>query len=174
MSPVRKKTQTVVRITFLPAVEDKDLPNATIYVCGNDLAAVYRGHCCGGLDYAIKLKIWTFGYRPFILGGNVSYIVATEVPMSVPVDLGYGFMGHVITTPDGKTRIAEARTGAIIGGTLKSVKADIKKGKPSVMEEQVIKAQEALDTMDVETLEPEEFWNLHIPRHHRTELNPTK
>lgn len=109
------------------------------------------------------LRIWTFGYRPFICGGNVNYILATTVECESAVDLGKGFKGHLVKVPGTrKTRVAEAITGAIIGDTLAAVRSDVKKATKAVMDKQIADAKHALYTMDIETLKPKEFWKRHV------------
>jgi hypothetical protein len=82
-------------------------------------------------------QIWTYGHRPFVMGGSVNYLLACNVECSGPHKLGKGYEGYVATAPNGKTFVAESLTGAIVGDTLESVRADIKAAKPAVMRKQV-------------------------------------
>lgn len=66
----------------------------------------------------------------------------TETEVIGPFDLGLGFQGYVaVSTLTGKTYVAEATTGAIVGPSLEQVKADIKDcGDKKVVQQQVDEA----------------------------------
>ncbi len=87
-------------------------------------------------------RLWTYGHRPFVMGGSVDYVLACDVECTGPHKLGKGYEGYLATAPNGKTFVGEATTGAIVGDTLESVRADIAVAKPAVMREQVKHAAE--------------------------------
>lgn len=92
----------------------------------------------------VTRRIWTYGHRPFVMGGSVDYLLACDLPCTGPHKLGKGYSGYLATAPNGKTFVAEAKTGAIVGPTLEDVRADIGKAKPKVMREQVAKAAQEM------------------------------
>jgi F420-0:gamma-glutamyl ligase-like protein len=73
----------------------------------------------------MKVKVWTMGYFPFTVGGNVWQPIKAEVEATGPHELGKGFKGYLCTSPSGRTKVAEASTGAIVGDTLIDVMKDI-------------------------------------------------
>jgi hypothetical protein len=104
------------------------------------------------------LKVFTLGYFPFTMGGNVWQPICCEVEADGPHDIGKGYKGYVITAPNGKTFIAEATTGAFVGPDLKTVKEDITLGEESVMVEQVAKAME--QSKQAKEMTPDKFWGM--------------
>ena len=103
------------------------------------------------------LIIWTHGYRPFIMGGSCNYILGTTIRNpDGPHDLGGGFFGFLIRKPKGKTCVAEAETGAIIGETLDLVRADIRDGDRMVIATQMAKAR--VNRRKVELVNNAKFW----------------
>ena len=103
------------------------------------------------------MEVYKRQYRPFVMGGPVNRFIKCDVEAQGPHDLGGGYEGYVVTSPDGKTTfVAEATTGAIVGGSLKMVRDDIAVADPQAMAEQVAQA-----TQDRETAQPvelAEFW----------------
>lgn len=96
----------------------------------------------------MKAVLWTRGYRPFIMGGNVNAPLGVEIEV-LPVDLGKKFKGYIAVTPKGKTMIAEATTGAIVGTSLEEVKKDIQEGDLKTMKQQVKDAAEMKKRMEI-------------------------
>lgn len=108
---------------------------------------------------SMKLKIWTYHYNPFVMGGNCRTIMATEVEAPKAVSLGKGFTGHLIKVPGTrKTRVIEATTGAIVGNTLAAVRRDIETAEKKVMTKQVAHAKKQFKDMEVQNMKPDEFW----------------
>jgi len=104
------------------------------------------------------LKVFTVGYFPFTMGGNVWRPICCEVEVDGPHDIGKGYKGYVVTAPNGKTFIAEATSGAFVGPDLKTVKEDITLGEKNVMVEQVAKAVE--QSKGAKEITPDEFWGM--------------
>ena len=109
-----------------------------------------------------KRTIWTWGYRPFVMGGNVNYVLGVEMWCYGPYVLGKGHKGYVAVAPNGKCFVAEATTGAIVGNgeteklALEKVRGDIKTGNSKVMKQQVKEAKEQIK--DIEIHAPSFFW----------------
>jgi hypothetical protein len=93
------------------------------------------------------LFIWTYGCTPMIMGGSCYHLLGISYKVNKKISLGKGFYGYIINGPDHKTVIAEAKTGAAIGGSLKMVKNDIATGESSIMKEQIKKARYDLNSM---------------------------
>jgi len=104
------------------------------------------------------MKVFTIGYFPFVMGGNVWQPIYCEVEADGPHDLGLGYEGFIVTAPNGKTFIAEATTGAFVGPDLKSVMDDIKTGDPKMMKKQITEA--ASTVKRAKELLPDEFWRM--------------
>lgn len=84
------------------------------------------------------MKIWTYGYRPFTMGGNVHPPVCCEVePVSGVIELGKGYQGVVVLSPSTKTYIVEVITGGIVGDSVSDVMKDIAEGDEVVMAKQI-------------------------------------
>jgi hypothetical protein len=107
-----------------------------------------------------RITVWVPGHRPFLMGGDVHALLKAEVEADGPHDLGKGYSGYVVTTPSGKTHVAEATTGALIGPSLRDVRADIRAGKPAVMKQQIAEARVQLS--QAVTVPLAEFWQ-HCP-----------
>lgn len=86
------------------------------------------------------MLIWTEGYRPFIMGGDVNAPLGVEVEAGEPIDVGHGVHVHEIKFSDGRTAIAEATTGAIVGTELQTVRDDVAAADPDFMRQQVQEA----------------------------------
>lgn len=106
----------------------------------------------------MKLTIWTEAYRPFIMGGDVNAPISTEIEVGEPVDLGKGITGYLVCSPSGKTFVAEATTGAFIGGSIDQVKTDIGEAAPEVMQEQLAAAKKRAKS--AESMEKDKFWGM--------------
>lgn len=104
------------------------------------------------------MKVYTRGYRPFIMGGNCHYFLATEVEASKPFDVGQGIQCRLIVAPNGRMFCAEAETGAIVGDGPDDVKRDMAEADPDVVLKQM--AQARLDSAAAEINPPDEFWRL--------------
>ena len=107
------------------------------------------------------MKVWTKQYRPFVMGGDVRRNIRCDLPAEGPHDLGQDYLGYIVTSPGGRTFVAEKNSGAIIGDTLEAVRQDIREGDPALMARQVEEATKARD--EAVTVEPEEFWSC-LPR----------
>jgi len=99
--------------------------------------------------------IWTEGYQPFIMGGDVNAPLGVEVEAGEPIDLGQDIRVHEIKFPDDQIAIVEATTGAIVGSDLQTVKADLSQADPVVVQQQLQAAQQR--RLKVRTLSMAEF-----------------
>ena len=101
--------------------------------------------------------IWTRGYRPFILGGDVNAPLGTTIKVGELFELGDGYQGYLVANPNtGTTYVVEVQTGAIVGPDLETVRQDIKEADSKVMAAQIGKAME--DQEKVVVQDPTEFW----------------
>ena len=101
--------------------------------------------------------IWTTGFRPFIMGGNVNAPLAAKVEVGKPVKLSKDISVFVVKSPlTGETHVADADSGALVGTSLKSVREDVRTGDKKVMKKQIAEAKEQFKKAVM--LEPEEFW----------------
>ncbi len=107
----------------------------------------------------IVRTVWTMGYFPFQMGGNVHRPMSTEVKASELHDTPKGIKLFTFLTPKGTLRVCEAETGAIVGNSLGEVMNDIATAKKSVMKAQVREAKLALRNVKVMT--PDEFFKLY-------------
>jgi len=105
----------------------------------------------------MKLIIWRPCYQPFICGGDVNAPLGCEIEVKKPTRLGKGMFGYLINFPDGRTRVAEAITGAIIGDTIEEVMIDVESAKPEVMDKQIEEAAEHIARHKPFTVKIEEF-----------------
>jgi len=106
----------------------------------------------------MKIKVFTLGYFPFIMGGNVWQEICIDVEADGPYDIGKGYKGYVVTAPNGKTFVAEATSGALVGPDIKTVKEDISIGEQKMMDKQVAQAVE--QSKKAKTLSSDEFWKM--------------
>lgn len=102
------------------------------------------------------MRIWTVGYRPFIMGGNVNAPVCIETEATGPFDLGKGWKGYVVVAPSGKTFVAESITGAIVGSTIEEVRADVATAAESIMIRQIEDAKKR--AAEAEAVSADVFW----------------
>jgi len=109
------------------------------------------------MNKSLIVEIWTWSYMPFTIGGEVCRPIKAEVVAESLHDIGGGYQGYLVKTPKGNTRVAEAETGAIIGDSIKQVKADISKGAPEVMAQQIEKSKE--DAARAELIDADDFWS---------------
>jgi len=104
------------------------------------------------------MKVFTLGYFPFVMGGDVWQPICIDVEVDGPHDIGNGYQGYVVTAPNGKTFVAEATSGAFVGPDLKTVKEDISLGEKKMMAKQVADAVE--QSKKAKELTPDEFWGM--------------
>lgn len=106
------------------------------------------------------MLIWTRGYRPWILGGDVNAPVGIEIEVGEKLDLGKGFFGYVVTNPKtGDTHVVEAVSGALVGSDLNKVRADVQECDDiDQMKEQIEKHKKL--KKQVEVLDPDKFWGM--------------
>jgi hypothetical protein len=90
------------------------------------------------------------------MGGDVHAAIATEVEVGRAQTLGKGFVGHVVTAPNGRTFIVESETGAIVGWSLEQVRSDIEKAEYRAMQLQITEAKEKVRTATY--VSEQEFW----------------
>lgn len=85
------------------------------------------------------MKVWTYGYRPFVMGGDVHPPVWCDINhMGGVLDLGKGYQGRAIISPEGRPFIVEFQTGGIVGDSLSDVRKDVADGDDAVMAKQII------------------------------------
>lgn len=103
-----------------------------------------------------KIKIWTYFYNAFTMGGQCNQPTGFEKEVENEVDLGGGYKGYEILTPKGKTIIVEKSSGAIVGSSLTDVRNDIETADPKIMAKQVEQACKELK--NVKIISEEKFW----------------
>lgn len=108
-----------------------------------------------------KRQIWTMGYFPFTVGGNVHQPMVTEIEPIEEKTIGKGLKAFSFKTPKGTIRIAESITGAIVGNSFKEVKADVKESSKKFMMEQINEGKEMLKSGSVKHYSAEEFFNIY-------------
>lgn len=104
-----------------------------------------------------EIRIWTRAYQPMRMGGDVHAPVATTVEALGPFDLGRGLEGYLATDPQGRTAVAEAETGALIGPTIEAVAEDVSTADPKIVDDQMAWARNM--AARAEDVPPEEFWS---------------
>lgn len=105
----------------------------------------------------MKLRVWTRGYRPFILGGNVHAPLATDLEVHKAFKIGRGLSAYVVINPvSGQTHVAESTTGAFVGDTIAAVRKDMEDADPKVVKEQMKWA--AKKAKKARVVSTEEFW----------------
>jgi hypothetical protein len=91
---------------------------------------------------SMQVTVWTRGYRPFIMGGNVNADLKADVECDGPFDLGKGYSGYVFQAGK-KWFVAESESGGIVGNgatqeeALKSVIDDVRVADEAFMEQQI-------------------------------------
>lgn len=106
----------------------------------------------------MKKVIWTVGYNPWVMGGDVHAPSGFETEVDKPVDIGKGFKAYVVKSPNKKvTLIAEATTGAIVGNSLRTVRKDVGEGDVEMMKAQVKGAAEMVKKVVLH--DAAYFWN---------------
>ncbi len=106
----------------------------------------------------VKLTIWTRGYRPFILGGDVNHPVCCDVEAEGPFRLGKGYWGYIVLKPSGEQVVAESTTGAVVGPSLAAVRRDIKTAEVSLMRDQI--AESGVKARSAVKLPAAQFWKM--------------
>ena len=105
---------------------------------------------------AEQIAIWKWGYFPFTLGGKVHRPIKCTVEASGPIDLEGGYSGHVVVAPNGKTYVAEASSGGLVGPSVEEVREDIRSGDPDTIRQQVEDAKAKL--AEAQEVTPGRFW----------------
>lgn len=103
------------------------------------------------------MKIWTYFYNAFTMGGSCNVPTGFETILDNEVELGNGFLGYEVLTPKGNKIIVEKESGAIVGNSLEQVKKDITTSKIDVMNKQVKQACE--ESENVKIISENKFWN---------------
>lgn len=93
------------------------------------------------LEDAKKVKVFTYLYNAFQMGGNLQSPIATWVIPAEEIVTSHNINLIVFNLPNGETRIAEKSTGAIVGDNLDDVLEDMAIAPKDVMLEQVRKAK---------------------------------
>jgi hypothetical protein len=104
----------------------------------------------------MKHNIWTWYYNPWKMGGSCNQPMLAEVECLGPYDLGKGYEGYYTVSPNGRTFVMEAETGAIVGYTLEEVRSDISSGDEQEMRDQIGLAKVAV--IHAEHVTIDEFW----------------
>lgn len=104
------------------------------------------------------LRIWTMGYFPFTMGGQVYRPIGANVLVNEEslFDVGRGIQAYLIVSPSGKTVVAEKRSGAIIGNSIEEVRADVQTGTDESCEQQIVEGLE--NAARAELIDKLEFW----------------
>jgi hypothetical protein len=108
----------------------------------------------GSISYR---KVWTIGYSPFIMGGDVHGPVGTYLPILGTFPLGEGYYAGLVLSPKGIIHVTEFTSGAFVGLSLEEVRTDVRTGSKAMMDHQIAKAR--LDSMKVRLEDPNSFWN---------------
>ena len=107
-----------------------------------------------------KRQVWTMGYFPMIMGGDIHQPMITKVKAIAEMPIGKGFKAFSFKTPKGTIRIAESVTGAIVGDSFEEVIADVKFTTKKVMEKQIADAKKTLKG-SVKHYEEEKFFQIY-------------
>jgi hypothetical protein len=103
-----------------------------------------------------RIKIWTFQEINF-RGLPASAPVCVHVEADGPFDIGNGWSAYVVTAPNAQIFVAEALTGALVGGSLEEVRADMAKANPIILAEQEAMVREQAPKASEITLD--EWWS---------------
>lgn len=106
-----------------------------------------------------KIVMWTYVYKPFILGGRCNQPTGCEIEVGEELYFGNDYYGYEVKTPSSKTLIVEKTSGAIIGSSLKDVRDDVTNGNKKVMEDQIKYA--CNEAKEVNIISQEEFWKIY-------------
>ncbi len=106
-----------------------------------------------------KRKIWTYGYSPFTMGGNVNRPIMTEIGYIEEKSIGKGLLAFSFKTPKGTIRIAESETGAIVGESFEEVKKDIMAADKKVIVKQIEDAKKTIEGIPV--MDKNEFFQMY-------------
>ncbi len=89
------------------------------------------------------MTVWTWGHRPFVMGGDVDYILQTVVPV-VRKFTHRGVPLACIEGPTGVFRVAECITGGIVSegfgspdAACRAVRKDMAAASKSVIKKQI-------------------------------------
>jgi hypothetical protein len=102
-------------------------------------------------------KVWTLGYSPFIMGGDVHGPIGTNAPALGPFHVGHTYWVYLVLSPSGIVHVAELHSGAFVGLSLKEVRDDIRTGDVHLMAKQISDA--LAKSASVRMLEPKDFWS---------------
>ncbi len=103
-----------------------------------------------------KIRIYTECYQPFRMGGNLREPIACTVEAFGPFDLGKGFEAYVVCDPDGRTVVAEAISGGLVGDTIENVRKDVEEGNEAAMARQIDEGKQI--TARARDIDAGEFW----------------
>ena len=108
------------------------------------------------------MEVWTYQKQPFTMGNSVARDpVKCDVPADGPHELGAGYLGFIVTSPEGRSYVAEKTTGRIMDGTLETLREDIRHVDLVEMARQTNDASRSLETAKM--VEPQVFWRLPGP-----------
>lgn len=107
----------------------------------------------------MKKKIWTMGYFPFTMGGEVNRPISCEMEVGDSLErLGKGYLGYIVKSPSGKTFIVESTTGGIVGSKLEDVQRDINSATAKYLKKQI--AEELEHSKTAQLVSPDVFWKM--------------
>lgn len=108
----------------------------------------------------MKVTTYTYAYLPFAMGGGNKYVpIKSELEAESLNELGKGYKGYLIKSPDNeKVFIAEHQSGAIVGNSIESVKKDIEDADDEVMKNQIKEAKE--EWKNAKVVSEEKWWQL--------------
>ena len=104
------------------------------------------------------MDVWTWGYFPFTLGGEVDRPLKCSLPIKGPFDLEAGYQAFTTESPAGQLYVVESTSGGIVGTSLEEVNDDIQTGDLDLMAEQVETA--TAHRKRAQAVTPEKFWKL--------------
>jgi len=96
-------------------------------------------------------SIWSLGGTPQVK------LIAAQLEVEGPYDLGKGYSGFIATSPGGETFVVERTTGGFVGGSLEEVRKDVKKAHAAVLKKQMAKQMEVAATATL--YKPKTFWS---------------
>ena len=102
------------------------------------------------------MDIYTECYQPFRMGGDLRQPISCTVEALGPFDIGKGFEAYVVCDPDGKTVVAEAISGGLVGDTIENVRKDVSEGNDAAMARQLDEGKEVMARS--RHIEADEFW----------------
>ena len=95
-------------------------------------------------------SIWSLGGTP------QTKLIATQLEVEGPYDLGKGYSGFIAKSPKGETFVVDRSTGGFVGGSLEAVRKDVKQARANVLKKQMAQQMEIAATATL--YKPWNFW----------------